>query len=113
MEIIYHFDFKAAFKSRGLRVGAVLMFAIFSTFKWDLHMRMISIYLVKIRLESMSVALSGIDNNLEFRVYNEDNSRYKIYMDRIGYAFEYMNLKDKDAAYEIAKMAAEGGGRIE
>lgn len=109
MEIIYHFDFKAAFKSRvSLLVGAVLMFAIFSTYKWDL-LQYDQYIPSKDKIESMSIALSGIDTNLEFRVYNEDNSRYKIsYMDRIGYAFKYMNLKDKDAAYEIAKMAVEG-----
>lgn len=109
MEIIYHFDFKAAFKSRvSLLVGAVLMFGIFSTYKWDL-LQYDKYIPSKDKIESMSIALSGIDTNLEFRVYNEDNSRYKIsYMDRIGYAFEYMNLKDKDAAYEIAKMAVEG-----
>lgn len=109
MEIIYHFDFKAAFKSRvQLLIGAVLMFAVFSTYKWDL-IHYDQYIPSKDKIESMSIDLTSIDTNLEFMVYNEDDSRNKIsYMNRTTYAFEYMYLKDKDVAYEIAKMAAEG-----
>lgn len=109
MEVIYHFDFKAVFKSRvSLLIGAVLMFAIFSTYKWDL-LHYDQYIPSKDKIESMSIDLSGIDNNLEFVVYNEDDSRSKIsYMNKTSYVAEYMYLKDKDIAYEIAKMAAEG-----
>lgn len=109
MEIIYHFDFKAAFKSRvQLLIGAALMFAIFSTYKWDL-LHYDQYIPSKDKIESMSIDLSGINNNLDFVVYDEDDSRNKIsYMNRTSYAFESMYLKDKDIAYEIAKMAAKG-----
>ena len=109
MEIIYHFDFKAAFKSRvSLLMGAVLMFAIFTTYKWDV-LNYDQYIPSKDKIESMSIDLSGIDNNLEFVIYNEDDSRNKIsYMNRTSYAFESMYLKDKDIAYEIVKMAAKG-----
>lgn len=111
MEIIYHFDFKAAFKSRvSLLIGAVLMFAIFSTYKWDL-LKYDQYIPSKDKIESMSIALSDIDTNLEFVAYNENDSRNGIsYMNGTSYAFEYMNLQDKDVAYEIAGMAVAGDG---
>lgn len=109
MEIIYHFDFKAALKNRiQLLIGAILMFAIFSTYKWDL-LHYDQYIPSKDKIESMSIAVSDIDTNQEFMVYDEDDSRNNVsYMNRTSYAFEYMYLKDKDIAYEIAKMAAEG-----
>lgn len=107
MEIIYHFDFRAAFKSRvQLLIGAVLMFAIFTTYKWDL-LHYDQYVPSKDKVESMGISIPSIDMNQEFRVIYEDKGQTNIkYTDRDGYVFDYMYLEDKDLAYEIAYRAA-------
>ncbi|WP_455717185.1 DUF6449 domain-containing protein [Anaerosporobacter sp.] len=110
MEIIYHFDFKAAFKRRiQLLIGAVLMFAIFSTYKWDL-LQYDQYVPSKDKIESMSISIDGIDTNLDFIVINKDKGQTEVsYMGEDEYAFQYMHLEDKNLAYEIMKRADKDG----
>jgi ABC-2 type transport system permease protein len=111
MEIIYHFDFRAAFKSRlQLLIGAVIMFAVFSTYKWDL-LNYDQYVPSKDKVASMSISCPSIDVDQSFRVIDEDKGQTK-HMDRDEYAFDYMYLEDKDLAYEIAKRAAKEDGTI-
>lgn len=107
MEIIYHFDFRAAFKSRiQLLIGAILMFAIFTTYKWDL-LHYDQYVPSKDKVESMAISIPSIDENQQFCVINEDEGQTSVkYIGRDGYVFEYMYLEDKDLAYEIANRAA-------
>lgn len=105
MEIIYHFDFKAAFKSRiQLLIGAVLMFAIFSTYKWDL-LQYDQYVPSKDKVESMAISIEGIDSNLDFKVVNKNENDIS-YMNEENYVSKYMYIEDKNLAYEIAKQAA-------
>lgn len=107
MEIIYHFDFKAAFKSRiQLLIGAVLMFAIFSTYKWDL-LQYDQYIPSKDKVESMAISIDGIDANIDYRVIHNDKNETGIsYMSEEEYVSQYMYLEDKNLAYEIAKQSA-------
>lgn len=107
MEIIYHFDFKAAFKSRiQLLIGAVLMFAVFSTYKWDL-LQYDQYVPSKDKVESIAISINGIDSNLDFKVINKDKNETDIsYMSEEEYASKYMYLADKNLAYEMVKSVA-------
>lgn len=106
MEIIYNFDFKAAFKNRiQVLCGAVLMFAVFACFKWDL-INYDTYIPARDKIESMSIVMPNIDTDGDRRFIVEDYDGYHFeYLDTTEYAFKYMKLKDTDLAYEIAKKA--------
>ncbi len=105
MEIIYHFDFKAALKSKlQLLIGAVFMFVIFFTFKFDL-LHYDTYIPGKNSIETMSISFMELENNHDYRVYDVDNDSF-LYMNSTEYANRFMRIKNLDIAYEIGKIAA-------
>lgn len=60
----------------------------------------------KNKIESMSIAISGLDENIQYfqqGEYNELNYRNN-YMDPISYQLKYMKLTDFDTAYNLAEI---------
>ncbi|WP_310602872.1 DUF6449 domain-containing protein [Anaerosporobacter sp.] len=112
MEIIYHFDFRAAFKSKiQLLVGAILMIGIFSVYKWDL-LHYDQYAPAKDKIESMSIVLDGFDTDQGYSLsINPDDKKTILRLSKEEYAFEYMKLEDIDVAYEITQRAAKAEGK--
>ncbi|HEX3022405.1 MAG TPA: DUF6449 domain-containing protein, partial [Lachnospiraceae bacterium] len=105
IEMIYHFDFRAAFKNKiQLLIGGVLMVAIFAIFRWDVlgYDRYVP---DKEDVKSMCVKFNSVDQAFDstYRVMEGDDY---IYMDGTEYALKNMTLTDIDIAYKLAKLGA-------
>lgn len=108
IEIIYHFDIRSAFYSKkqllicaGIIAGVVCIFQ-FDLFHYDSYIPK------KSSIESMSVAISGLDDNIQYYQPGGNNlsSRNK-YMDGVRYQLNYMKLTDFEPAYDLAKIGIE------
>lgn len=102
IEIIYNFDIKSAFHhKKQLLISGIIVGLIAGVFKFDLFHY--DTYLPKKEnVESMSVAVSGLDEFSNYHNMERDdrgNLRF-IYGDQ--YQLEHMKLTDMDVAYDMA-----------
>lgn len=101
IEIIYNFDIRSAFnhKRHLLACGGIITIIAcifqFDLIKYDTYIP------AKDSVESMSVSISGLDESLMYHELKLKGGRYE-YMSSEGFQLKYMELKDFDAAYDMA-----------
>ncbi len=106
IEIIYDFDIRSIFnhKKHMLICGAVVAVIVgifqFDLFKYDLYIP------DKNKIESMSIAVSGLDDNLDYLEQDSQGNGFR-YTDRDTYQLKYMELTDIRAAYTLAGQGIE------
>lgn len=107
IEIIYNFDFRSAFahKKQMLSCGAIVAIIVV-IFQFDL-LHYDSYVPKENKVESMSIAFNGLDQNLDYTVLKDNEWNY---IDGTEYQLKYMELKDYNSAYTLAK---EGASRVE
>lgn len=110
IEITYNFDIKNAFHhKKQLLISGIIVGMVAGVFRFDLlHY---DTYLPKKEsIESMSVAITGLDEFKDYHSMKLDNRNYLDYMDGERYQLQYMKLTDMEAAYgmvsEVAKNKA-------
>ncbi|MBH1942038.1 hypothetical protein I5677_14140 [Mobilitalea sibirica] len=102
IEIIYNFDIRSAFRHKGQLLacaGIVAVIAVifhFDLFGYDNYIPK------KDKIESMSVAFSGLDDNIRYFDFETDNTWY---MNPTTYQLKNMKLTDMEDAYALAKVA--------
>ncbi len=100
IEIIYNFDIRSAFRfKKQLLACAGITAVIACIFGFDLF-RYDDYIPKKDNIESMSVAVSGLDDSIR---YYEMGSGIPKYVGSTTYQLKHMKLKDFDSAYELAQ----------
>ncbi len=101
IEIMYDFDIRSAFHyKKQLLASAGVITIIACIFQFDLF-HYDSYIPNENKINSMSVAISGLDDNTRYYEMESDDATY---INNIDYQLKYMKLTDFDSAYALAKM---------
>lgn len=104
IEIIYNFDIRGAFRhKKQLLLSALIVGIIACGFRFDVF-HFDSYLPEKADIQSMSVAVEGLEDNIGYFEYNINKREW---FDGTEYQLEKMKLTDTDVAYELAKLGAE------
>lgn len=101
IEIIYNFDIRSVFDhKRHMLISGGVVAVIVCVFQFDLF-RYDQYIPDKNKIESMSVSISGLDNNLDYLEQNPGGYGYT-YINSDTYQLKHMELTDFGAAYDLA-----------
>lgn len=104
IQVIYNFDIRSILHNKlHLLICFVITASIASAFYFDLF-HYDSYMPKKDNIKSMSVSISGIDQNLNYMEYSDG---IRVYHDRDTYHLDKMKLTNDNAAYLLAKKGIE------
>lgn len=110
VEIIYNFDIRCAFRYKKQMLSCAGIVAIIACVFWFDLLNYDTYLPKKDKIESMSVAVSGLDENI--RYLDQDRYNYR-YSHNILYQLKNMELTEFDAAYEMAQYGAKNNALID
>ncbi|WMJ88234.1 DUF6449 domain-containing protein [Anaerocolumna sp. MB42-C2] len=101
IEIIYNFDIRCAFHNKKhILFSAIAVVLIAGFFRFDV-LRYDSYIPDKAKIESMSVAITGVDDDMDY--YSADIRNYS----NVSYQLKNMKLTDFDVTYQLVKQGLE------
>ena len=104
VETIYNFDIRKAFSGKYYLLASALTVAVIaSIFQFDLF-KYDSYIPKKKNIETMSVVIYGLDNQITYYNYYGNTNRY---ISPQEYQLNNMKIKDFDSAYSIVEMGIE------
>lgn len=104
VETIYNFDIRKAFSGKYYLLASALTVAVIaSIFQFDLF-KYDSYIPKKKNIETMSVVIYGLDNQITYYNYYGNSNRY---ISPQEYQLNNMKIKDFDSAYSIVEMGIE------
>ena len=110
IETTYNFDIRSALRyKKQMLACALIIGGIACSFQFDLF-HYDAFIPEKNKIESMSIAISGLDSNLRYFDTTTNVQEYR-YNDNIEYQLENMELTDFDSVYAMAEMGIKRSGK--